>query len=191
MAGTYIYTLTGSAVSSLRDGVDTVAVYAESAAEALVLVKSRYTKHGSGPSDAAWALVTPTLGAAAADMEGWRFRIKVGTVVDCTVTGAAAATLDDIADLMVIALNATAPIANAAYATPNLTISSIADNIGNLAVTAWLLPPLADADFEDPTNSFTGFLSTIVDEGIAGAALTIALLPAVAVPHFIGAYTAR
>ena len=188
MAGTYIVTLPTTARCTLKEGVDTVVVWAENAADARAIAKA---SSGGDASDAAWALATPVLAATAADLEGWRLRIKVGDIVDCTVTGAAAATVDTIGDLMVIALNATTPIANAAYATPALEIASIADGIGDEQVTAYFLPPLADTDFGDPRVSIPTFLGAIVDGGVAAAALTLALVPANAKPHMLGRFIAK
>lgn len=185
MAGAYLVTLPESAKVTLKNAVDSVLLWAEDAADAKALAKAQYA---GAASDAAWDASTATLAAAGADLEGWRLRIKIygGTVDETfTVAGAAAATVDDIGDLMVIALNANANIANAAYATPDLTIASIADGIGDHAVNAYWLPPVG-GDWEDESVSIPGFLGAIVDEGIAGAALTLALVPANAIPALIG-----
>lgn len=185
MAGAYLCTLAAEDRLHLKNGVNSILVWAEDATDAETLAKAC---HDFGASDAAWAAATYTLCAAGANFLGWRLRIKVqgATGVDVTVTGAAAATVDDIGDLMVIALNATTPIANSAYATPALTISSIADGIGDHKVYAWFLPPLASTTWPDPTVSLAGAMGAIVDEGIAAAVLTIQLVPAVAIPALVG-----
>ena len=188
MAGTYIIELGEAARTNLKDGVDTLVVYAHNAADATALVKAAV---GGGAGDAAWALITPTLGAVGTDLTGWRLRIKVGDLVDVTATGAAGATVNSIGDLAVIALNATSLIAGAAYATPNLTIAETTDGLGDEKVTAYFLPPLLSSDFGDPRVSVPTFLSTITDEGAAGDALKIALSVANTVPRMIGRYTAR
>jgi hypothetical protein len=183
MAGAYLVTLPVTAKTQLENGVDAFLVWAEDGADAKALAKAQAD---GDASDAAWAAATATAAAAGADLENWRLQIKIsgGTVNETfTVAGAAAATVDTIGDLMVIALNANPTIANAAYATPNLTISSIADGIGDHTVKAYWLPPLSASDWEDPTVSIPGFLGAIVHEGIAGAVLTLALVPAAAIPN--------
>ncbi len=185
MAGAYLVTLAATDRPTVKNGVTAVSVWAEDATDA----KAAAQAQGSGgASDAAWTAATATAAAAVADLEGWRLRLVLtgATVIDVTVTGTPADTLDDIGDLMVIALNATALIANSAYATPALTISSIADGIGDYTVEAFFMPPLADADWEQPTVSFPSFLGAIVDGGIAGAALTIQLVPGSASPALLG-----
>lgn len=79
--------------------------------------------------------------------------------------------LDALAALMVIAANAHAEIANAAYAAPALTIAAIADGMGD-----------ASLEIEVYDGSGQGvdlgseFYTAITDGGIAGAVLEVALV---------------
>lgn len=155
-----------------RNGVRGAIVVAESTADAKALLQALHADEVTG----GWANATFTEMAAAADMAGWNLRVQVlkvsdGSVTaDVTVTGAAAATVDTIAALMVIALNATTPIANAAYnsGTNVLTVAGTADNLGDHRVYAFMAPPGSSV-------SVPGFVGAITDEGSAGAALTVAL----------------
>lgn len=180
MAAPYIVSLPDSASFLTRGGVNACVVWADSAADAEVLAAI----YNPGTPAVAWAAGTPTAVTAPADLENYRFRIEVvnpttgAVVVDVTVTGAAAATIDDIGDLLVIALNATAPIANSSYDSGSnvLTVSSIADGIGNMRLLAYAYGPASEVG--DTGVSHTEFFSTVVDEGIAGAVLTIVLVAA-------------
>jgi hypothetical protein len=166
-----------SAKTHLTDGKDKLIVSAESSAEALLAAKAYLNL----PSDAAWAAATATALAHVTDLVGWRARINISlagvTVEEVTVTAVATDDFDDIGGDLVTALNATTSIANAAYATPNLTISSIADAIGDHKVTVSMLPPVT---WDDSTIVFSSLFGTIVDEGIAAAALTVVLNDVVA-----------
>lgn len=173
----YMVSLPASAKTLLKNGKDKVVVSAESGAEAILAAKADMHL----PSDAAWAAATATALAHVTDLEGWRARINISlagvTVEEVTVTAASGDGFDEIGDDLVVALNATDSIANSAYATPNLTISSIADGIGDHLVTVSFLPPTT---WDDDTIVFSSLFGAIVDEGIAGAALTVVLNDVVA-----------
>ncbi len=173
----YMVELDASSQTHLKNGKNKMVVSAETAAEAKLLAKSDNTL----PSDAAWAAATATALAHVTDLAGWRARINISlagvTVEEVTVTAVTVGDFDSIGALLVIALNATTSIANSAYATPNLTISSIADGIGDHLVTVSFLPPTTA---DDPTIVFGSLFGAIVDEGIAGAALTVVLNDVVA-----------
>ena len=100
-------------------------------------------------------------------------------VEDVTVTATSADTFDEIAALMVIALNATDSIGAAAYSTPNLIIADGGgvDDLGDMAVAVSFLPPIT---WDDPTIDFPEFYGTIVDEGASNADLTVALVDVIA-----------
>ncbi|RPJ39852.1 MAG: hypothetical protein EHM35_01205 [Planctomycetaceae bacterium] len=192
MAGEpYLVELPATNGGPVQDRVNALVVWAEDATDAKALAKA----YRSGDSEAAWAAATVTQIAAGASFAGWRLRVVIVTpttlavVGDVTVTGAAAATVDDIGTLMAAALVA-ADIGcdNAAYATPTLTISSIADAWGDKAVTVEFLPPVTWAGYDVPIPSLVG---AIVDEGVAAAALTVALVPAHEVPNIAAAYQKR
>lgn len=82
-------------------------------------------------------------------------------------------TIDGVAAKMVVALNAAGVgIANAAYnsSTNVLTVAGVADAIGDHTIQVWWLAP----DFVRKQSLRTA-VSTIVDGGIAAAALTVTL----------------
>lgn len=156
------------------NGLKGAVVWANSSADAKALLKAQY----SSDMDYLWENATYTAIAAAANLLGWTLRIQVTTpatgavIADCSVLGAGSDdTIDELAALMVIALNATAPIAGAAYnaGTQVLTIAETTDALGDKRVNAWMYPP------NSLFVSIPGFLSTVVDEGAGSAALSITL----------------
>jgi hypothetical protein len=88
-------------------------------------------------------------------------------------TAAAGEDYADVMAAMVVLLNAHADIAGAAFGGDVLTLSSIGDDIGDHTVTA---------TFKYGGVNIPSFLSTVTDEGIAGAALTIATSTDVVAP---------
>lgn len=155
-----------------RDGVKGAIVAAENSTDAKALLKAL---HGDDV-DAGWDNATYTAMAAEADLNGWSLNVSVisaaGVVLaDETVTGDGTnKTVDLIAALMVTALNGTASIANASYnATSNtLTVASAADGIGDAHIAVSMTPPGSSV-------AVPGFVGTITDQGVAAAALTVAL----------------
>ena len=136
------------------------------------------------PGDAAWSDATVTaLADTTLDADGACF----GYTMKAIIRGGAAQTadpivitatsivatddLDALAAVMVIALNAHAEIAGAAYAAPNLTLTDIADDIGDAAVTF----EVYDGNGQG-VDLGSEFYTGITDEGIAGAALVVALV---------------
>lgn len=156
---------------TLKNNIDSMIVFATDAADAKAMAQSLI----DGDNDALWAGATVTQVIAAADMEGWRLRVAIlnaATPIDITVVGAAAATIDTIAALMVTALNATV-IDGAAYSAGNLlTVAAIADNLGDKTLTVQFLPPAATHPGAKP---IPGLVGAIVHQGIAGAVLTAQL----------------
>jgi len=173
----YMVSLPASAKTHLKNGKDKVVVSAESGAEALLVAKAAVHL----PSDAAWAAATATALAHVTDLEGWRAKVTLSTggavVETVTVTAASGDDFDDIGGDLVTALNATTSIANAAYATPNLTVAAIADGLGDHTLTVAFLPPTT---WDDDTIEFSSLFGAIVHEGIAGADVTVVLNDVVA-----------
>lgn len=167
---------------SLKDNVDAFVVFADDTTTARETVASLYAM-GSKAGILDTSKTTVFEIAAGNDFEGFKLRVAIldsTPVVDLTVVGAAAATIDSIAALMVTALNNESIIAGAAYVSPNLTIANIADALGDRTVLVELLPPDALAiggAVEDP-QPLTSMVGTITDQGIVGAALAVALVPA-------------
>lgn len=155
--------------------VDSCAVFAENATAAKEICKARF----DGDAGAAWDAATAVEIAAApigtaTNMLGWTLRVGVldsDPVLDVSVLGAGTDdTIDELAALMVIALNATSIIANASYTAQTLTIAAIADALGDKQVIVEIIPPAATHPGQDPQ---TDQIVAIVDEGIAAAALTV------------------
>ncbi|MCK9569020.1 hypothetical protein M0R72_08770 [Candidatus Pacearchaeota archaeon] len=188
----YLVELPATNAGPIEDRVNVLVVWAEDATDAKALAKAYRT----GDSDAAWAAATVTQIAAGTNFADWRLRVVIvdpttlAVVGDVTVTGAAAATVDTIGTAMAAALIA-ADIGcdNAAYDTNTniLTISSIADGLGDHIVTVEFLPPVTWGGYDVPIPSFVG---DITDEGVAAAALTV-VLNANDVPNIAGAYQKR
>lgn len=178
----YLVTLPRTTICrNLVDGADAQVVFAADATTAIQMASAKYD--GDGQS---WlAEATATALAAATDWIGWAFRIQVtGTPVDVTVnaTGAASDTMDEIGALLATALNAT-QIDNASYnaSTNTLTVASAADNLGNRKVQVTITPP-------NGKSGVPALVGTIVDGGVAAAALTVilpldaAVIPSVCTP---------
>lgn len=156
------------------DGVKGAIVDADTAAIARALVAGQYPGYG----DWAGATVTDLASLVAADLSGYRYEITISglnpgdpDVVSVSHTGAAAATVDTVGTALAVALNAHALIAGAAYvgATNVLTISAIADNLGDRSVGVAVYAPGSGVPV-------TGLYDTIVHNGIVGAALTVHLV---------------
>lgn len=173
---TYVVTFDPSVNVGSRNGVQGAVVVANNVADAKALLDA---KHG-GDLDVNWDNATYTAFAAGADLEGWSLRVQVrdatGAVVaaDCTVVGAPAATVDTIAALMVTALNATAPIAGAAYnaGTNVLKVAETTDNLGDQRVVVEFWPPVGTLGQK---VSVPGFIGAITHQGLSNAALSVAL----------------
>lgn len=157
---------------TLVNGADAFVVFAQDDIDAKAVAESRV----DGDANAAWQSATVTEIVAGADLENWRFRVAVldsSPVVDETVVGAAAATIDTLCADMVIALNATSVIAGAAYvaASNTLTVAETTDTLGDKTLLVEMLPPASFAG----SVAIPGFVGAITDQGAAGAALTVAM----------------
>lgn len=149
--------------------------------------------HFGGASDDLWASATVTavadvLASANDALVGWRFNVLVigaddSIIADVTATGVDASdNIDEIAALLVTALNATT-INNAAYnsTTQVLTIAtgSGGDDIGDSTVICKALPPITyDGNGTERKNRdvpITGFFGSPTHEGLDTAALSVTL----------------
>lgn len=159
---------------TLKEGVNSAVVIADSAADAKQIMKA----YLGLPADGAWAGGTVTEITEAVDLENWRAQITIkdtsGDLVErVTVTGGSGADFDAIAALLVTALNATDSIAGAAYSTPNLTIAETTDNLGDCTVEVALLPPTT---WNDPSIGLASLFGTITHEGNQADALAVVML---------------
>jgi hypothetical protein len=177
----YHIALPANAKIQLKEGHDQLIVVADSVDDAKQVAKA----YMGIPSDAAWASATVTAITEGTDLENWRARVTVkntgGTVVErVTVTAASGDDFDDIGGDLATALNATASIAGAAYATPNLTVAGAGDSLGDHTIETAFLPP---ATWDDPEIILGSLFGTKTHEGAAGSALAVVMnsvkLPAV------------
>jgi hypothetical protein len=135
-----------------------------------------------GDNDWTSATITEITSGVASDYEGWTYRVKIGgdngqDVVSVDYVGVAADTINDIGTGLATALNARPEIANASFSfVPNeLTAADVADGLGDRTLVLEVFPPGA----ENPLPEMVG---TIVDNGIAAAALTVVLEEPTAIP---------
>ena len=154
-------------------------VQAVSAAHAKIFAAAYFDGDGSWADATATTLTAGTL-TDASTMTGYVWKITIrgaaaqtspNETLTATVTGAALADLAAMAAQIVTALNALPLIANAAYAAPNLTISSIADGLGDATVTVEVYK-----DSVSTANIAALYTGAITHEGIAAAALVLALV---------------
>jgi hypothetical protein len=171
----YAVTIDETAYASLgsRNGVKGAVVFANDATDAKAMLKSLF----GIDFDVKWTNATVTEIAAGANMVGWKLHVIISHPttgaerVNIQVTGAGGDdTIDEIAALMVTALNAHALIANAAYSGGNLlTVAGAADTLGDHQLFVAFYPPGSE------NVAVPGLVSTITDAGAAGAALTAQL----------------
>lgn len=158
------------------DGVTALAVMAADADGAKAVANAYSTKDRPG----AWNNATVTeITATVATLIGYRFRFVLShpttkaVVVDVSVTGDATNdTVDEIAAAAVTALNATTPLANAAYnSTTNvLSVAGASDNLGDHALAVEVYAPNGEI-----VPGGAGLVGAVVDEGSAASAVTVAL----------------
>lgn len=168
-----LYTLTRDLTKSggtFVGGIDRLFIAANSTAEAQALAEAAYGNDVAG----VWAALTPAV-IPIPDFNGAVFNITVKTAggaltTSVTITGDSVnKTIDLIAAELVTALNTAGPMANASYnaSTNVLTVSSIADNIGDHVTTATVTMPTPVP--YAPANIVTA----ISAPGIAGSAITV------------------
>lgn len=152
----------------LKNGANAVVVFAASGAIAKEMAGAAFDGDGSS-----WTEATATEIAVAADWAGWTFRATVADVPGAVfevVADATTNTVDEIGAALVLLANAHEDIAGAEYnSTTNvLTVAAIADALGDKQLVVEIIPP-------GGFSSITGLVGAIVDGGIAGAVLTVAL----------------
>jgi len=159
------------------DGVTALAVMAADATGAKAIANSYTAKDRPGARNNA---TVTEIAATSTDLIGYAFRFVLSqpdgdVVVDVTVTGDATNnTIDEIAALAVTALNATTPIAGAAYnsTTQVLKVAETTDSLGDHQ----LIVEVRDANGNlIPGVTAAGLVGTIVDGGASGDAVTVTL----------------
>lgn len=156
---------------------DFLVIHAASAAAAREVAKSRFNEDSSLAWDGATAteLAEKPINTSP-NMDGWGLRVAIldsDPVIDITVRGDVTDdTLDEIAALMVTALNATSLIAAAAYnaGTNVLTIAETTDGLGDKVTLIEFLPPVATNPGQSP---IADLVLSKVDGGASGAALSV------------------
>lgn len=133
--------------------------------------------------DALFAGSTATEIVARTDLEGAILRVQINTPtpIDISVTGGSGDGVDEIAALMVTALNATAQIDAADYIGTNLLrVANTSDDLGDRTVTA---------SFILNGEELSGFVGEIVDQGETNSALTVQLATdEVALPNVVATF---
>jgi hypothetical protein len=173
-----MYLLENNAAKTIKT-TKRLIVQAVSAAHAKIFAAAYFDGDGSWADATATTLTAGTLDDAGT-MTGYVWKITIrgaaaqtspNETLTAQVTGAASADLDAVAAQLVTALNALNLIANAAYSAPNLTLSSIADGLGDATVTVEVYK-----DSVSKANIAALYTGTITHEGIAAAALVVALV---------------
>lgn len=183
----YIVSLPADSHGQLFEGKKNVVVFAEDVASAKEAAAMAWDSYGPNGVQGQWG---PLFAAGTAteivagDLEDAVLRVQINdatTPIDYSVTGAAAATIDSICALMVTALNGDAAIAGAAYSGGNLlTCAAIGDSLGDNTLTVTLT--------QNGVN-LSQFIGAIVDEGIAGAVLTVQMATdAIALPKVAASF---
>ena len=156
---------------STQNSVKSMIVEADDSAKAISMANIQ----DSG--DSPWTDATSTTIAAgvASDFLGFVYRVRVeGTSLDVSYTGIASDDVDDVGAALVLLLNATT-INGSSYSSNTLDVSSIADNLGDKTLQVTATPPSS-------VDSLSDLVGTVVDEGIAAAALTVDLVIPTAIP---------
>lgn len=173
MAAAYLVTLPSEGGQTLINGVNAIVVYADSDTAAKEAAACRFN------GDSKWSGATATA-IAIGDYNGWTMRVKLfapadlrNPVLNVAVTGDGTNnTIDEVAALMVTALNATALLSAAAYDATGQVLTVVdasTDAYGNYKLAV----EFTSADFPIPVTALVG---TIADGGTAGSSdVTVAL----------------
>lgn len=154
-----------------RNGVKAAVVFANNATDARAILKAQY----ADDVDSSWDNATVTQIAAGVDLVGYVYRAEIITpegisLVAVEVTGDVTNnTIDEIAALLVTALNADSHIAGAAYnaGTNTLTAAQTTDNLGDHRLVVSAFPP------GENRVALPGLIGAVTQSGAANAALTV------------------
>ncbi len=161
---------------------DRLVISAADLADAKAYAESLFGGEGGSWANATFTALADVASSDAAALLGWRFNVVVTTpagaiLEEVTYTAIADAdTLDEIGDALVILLNLTTAIAGASYSSNVLTVAAIGDGIGDHTLNLNVYPPIVNDGGgvrENQDVAIAGYTGTIVDEGIAGAVLTV------------------
>lgn len=157
-------------------------VSAADAADAKVIAGVQYIGNSGGWSNATATLLADVASSADDALVGWVFEVTIltpaGAVLEqVSATGTATDdTIDKIAALLVIAIDATDSVTASDYTGQLLTVAEIADGIGDHTLTVTVKPPVvndASGQQQNQPAAIPGYIDTIVHEGVAAAVLTV------------------
>ncbi len=147
------------------NGRDSVMVFANSVPAARALAKNVIL--GSGYTATMWDEADVVELEQAESLEGFRMRVAIlAAGVDVTVTGESSSSIDDLANLMVTALNDLDAIDGASYNsdTKVLTVCDADDDLAANNFFVEILPPVSDT-FATPHTTIPGFVATSTGPG--------------------------
>lgn len=174
----YLVKSNAAAVVPRFNGVNSLLVTANSAAEARAIARAKR----DGDADAVWAEATVTEVVPDSDLEGWTFSIEISTIAEVfTHIGEADEDLADVFTALAALLNAHNDISGAGLSNGTFTVAAGANNLGDQTVTVTITPPdgLFPADYSLSNDIF---IDSITDEGDAGDTLEIELVASPSVP---------
>lgn len=158
-------------------GQNALIVSAADPAGAILMAADHFDGDSSWSDAVATALIESDLDAASSCV-GYTFKVLIrgaaaqtADPIEISVTPTGTEDLDDMAALMVIALNAHAEIAAAVYSAPNLTVAAIADGLGDASVEFQVYRTAGHG-----ADLGSEFHTAVTDEGIAAADLVVALV---------------
>lgn len=195
----------GSPLYEMGVGGNCFIVAANSPEEAKVLAASYYK--GDSNAFLTSSQVQAFLLQSFFDFEAWRLRVIIydaDPVIDVSFTGGPLAELTDIMAGIVTALNADPQIAGANYNGTShvLTVAETTDGLGDKQMDVLLYPGISegltgfvpDWKLDNPQPMPLGpaeYFDNKVDQGLAGAALTVELVGFAHVPGFMNLVTSH
>lgn len=165
MPAFFVYLDPKASGRTLLDGVDAMIVHAADAPAAKALAVAVFPGN-----EYAWENSTAIAMPTSLPLIGWTLRVAIEGLGPVQVVGTPTdSTIDQLAALMVTALNATDEISAAAYnaSTNVLTAAGVADELGDLIMSVSFT--------DDMGNDRSSLLGAITDEGAPEDALTVAL----------------
>jgi len=190
MASAFLVSLPLKGGMNLQEGMDSVIVWAEDAAQAKSMASVAMALDVPA---AAWADATATALVVNTELEGWTASVVLSDpvtpfdVIEASFTGANSATIDTIGTGLAAAL-VTAGVAGAAYDTGTnvLTIVETTDGMGDWVIAVKMTPPASLTGTNtliagDGSAGVSGFFGAVTAAGAAGIARTstlVAALPA-------------
>lgn len=185
----YLLDVAGAKSPRGRNGIKGMVVVAQSSAEAKALAASLFSADADWGTATATEITTPP---AAADLAGWRFRVrvysKVGAdrglppaIADVSFTAGAGHVIDDVGTALATALALNAKTAHAAYNTGTNLLTIAVGASDALGDHKCLVESFAPGGGEEAMAS-SPHLGTLTHGGLSSADLTITLVAANPIP---------